>query len=244
MRIALISDIHANLPALEAVLQDIRLLGTDQIIFLGDAATNGPRPKETLDLLQALNCVCILGNHDAAMLEPARASELQIAASILPTLEWSLGLLSETNFEFLRTFCPTHKVKLDDALTLLCFHASPRSNTELILSTTADKNLSGILSGLSEQILTGGHTHIQMFRQHGEQVIINPGSVGNAFVAAYIPGGETPRLLPWAEYALIRAEHGGWSADLRRVQFDTKALQQAVVASKNPSREWWLAQYR
>ena len=244
MRIALISDIHANLPALEAVLKDIRSLGTDQIIFLGDAATNGPHPKETLDLLQALNCVCILGNHDAAMLEPARASELQIAASILPTLEWSLGHLSETNFKFLHTFRPNHKVKFDDALTLLCFHASPRSNTELILSTTADENLSGILSGRSEQILTGGHTHIQMFRQHEEQVIINPGSVGNAFVAAYIPGGETPRLLPWAEYALINAENGGWSADLHRVQFDTKAVQQAVVAGDNPSREWWLAQYR
>ncbi len=147
MRIALISDTHGNLPALEAVLEDIRSQGADQIIFLGDSATIGPHPKETLDLLQALNCVCILGNHDAALLEPAQAAEFQIAASLLPTLEWGLGLLSETNITFLRTFHPTHEVKLDGALNLLCFHGSPRSNTELILSTTPDGTLDGAFSG-------------------------------------------------------------------------------------------------
>ena len=244
MRIALISDIHGNLRALEAVLEDTRTQGADQIISLGDTATIGPYPKETLDLLQALNCVCIMGNHDAAMLEPARAAELQISESLLPTLEWGLELLSETNFDFLRSFRPTHEVKLAGVLTLLCFHGSPRSNIELILSTTPDETLTGILSGQSEGIMAGGHTHIQMFRQYRKQVIINPGSLGNAFVEPFFPGGEIPRLLPWAEYALLRAEKGGWSADLRRVRFDTQALQQAVTEVGNPSREWWLAQYR
>jgi len=243
MRIALISDIHGNLPALEAVLEDIRTQGVDQIISLGDTATIGPHPKETLDHLQALNCVCIMGNHDAAMLEPARAAELQISESILPTFEWGLELLSETNFNFLRSFRSTHEVKLDGAFTLQCFHGSPRSNIELILSTTPDETLTGILSGQSAGILVGGHTHIQMFRQYRKQVIINPGSVGNAFVESFSPGGEIPKLLPWAEYAFLRAEKGGWSADLRRVRFDVHALQHAVTELGNPNREWWLAQY-
>jgi putative phosphoesterase len=236
MRIALISDIHANLPALELVLKDIRTQGVDQIIFLGDAATIGPHPKETLELLRALKCVCILGNHDAALLEPARAADLQIAPSLLPTLEWGHGLLSESDFDFLRSFRPIHEVKLDGSLTLLCFHGSPRSNTELILSTTPDETLAGTLSGQLAGILAGGHTHVQMFRQHLEQVIINPGSVGSAFAKAYTPGGETPRLLPWAEYAIIVAEKGGWSADLRRVRFDSRANPHTMIAGGDPDR--------
>jgi len=220
MRIALISDIHANLQALKAVLEDIAAQGADQIIFLGDAATIGPYPKETLETLQALNCVCILGNHDATLLEPTQAAKFQIADSLLPTLDRTLGCLSESHFSFLRSFRPTYEVELQGRLTLLCFHASPRSNIEMVLSTTPEKTLTEILSGQSAEILAGGHTHIQMYRQHGEQVIINPGSVGSAFVEAYIPGGANPRLLPWAEYAILRADKSGWSVDLRRVRYD------------------------
>ncbi len=243
MRIALISDTHGNLPALELTLADIRAQGADQIVFLGDAATLGPSPRETLELLRALGCACILGNHDAAMLNPARAAELQIGASLLSTLEWGISLLSETDFDFLRSFRPTCEVDLGGA-TMLCFHGSPLSNTDLLLSTTEEKAVDDFFAGQSAAVLAGGHTHIQMLRQRGEQVILNPGSVGNAFLHPYLPGGNTPTLLPWAEYALVRAERGGWSADLRRVPLDTREILQQVSKSGNPSTQWWLEQYR
>lgn len=244
MRIALISDIHANLPALEAVVENIRLQEVDQIICLGDTATIGPQPRETLNLLQTLNCICILGNHDAAMLEPDRAENHQIAGSLISTLEWGLGLLTEPDKTYLRSFQATCEIVLDGNLSLFCYHGSPRSNTELLLSTTPDEVLHQALSGSKAGILAGGHTHIQMMRQKYEQVIINPGSVGNAFVAPYISGGATPRLLPWAEYAILDAENGSWNIKFHRIRYDTHALQQAVIAGGNPSRDWWLAQYR
>ena len=70
MRVALISDIHANEVALCAVLDDIAKLGVDQIVCLGDVATLGPRPSAVISMLRELNCHCILGNHDAFLIEP------------------------------------------------------------------------------------------------------------------------------------------------------------------------------
>jgi predicted phosphodiesterase len=244
MKVALISDIHGNLPALEAALADIRTQGTDQVIFLGDAATLGPHPKETLDLLRALDCVCIMGNHDAALLDLARAAELQIGTSLFASLEWGQSLLNETDFAFLRSFRPTYELELGNTLSLLCFHGSPRSNTDMILSTTTDAIMDGYFAGQPATILAGGHTHVQMLRQRGLQAIINTGSVGSAFMEPFLYNGTTPRLIPWAEYAIVRAEHGGWSVELRRVPFDTESVCRALEAGDNPSRDWWLSQYR
>ena len=131
MLIALISDTHGNLPALESVLKDIRAQGADQIIFLGDAATLGPQPREMLDILRGLDCVCIMGNHDAALLDPARAADYQISERLVPALHWGRELLREADLDFLRTFRPMYELETCGAQNLLCFHGSPRSNTRL-----------------------------------------------------------------------------------------------------------------
>jgi putative phosphoesterase len=242
MRIALISDIHGNYIALEAVLADIQSQHVNQIICLGDAATVGLQPKETLDALRELDCVCIMGNHDAALLDLARAADFHIAAPLVPTLEWGRQFLSPADLDFLRSFLPTYQLDLGNALSMLCFHGSPRSNTDLILSTTADEVVDGFFAGHSADLLAGGHSHIQMLRQRNHQVILNPGSVGNAFLHPFTPGS-VPSLLPWAEYALVNVENGGWSADLRRVRFDAKAVVRLARASGSPSRDWWLDQF-
>lgn len=241
MKIALISDTHANLPALESVLEDIRVEGADQIVFLGDAATMGPHPRETLDLLRALDCVCITGNHDAALLDLTRATDLQIGPSLHSTLQWGYDLLAPIHFDFLRSFIPTYELQLG-ALSLLCFHGSPRSNIDMVLSTTSEPRMDEYFADFPNEILTGGHTHIQMIRQRGKQLVINPGSVGNAFVEPFLYGNDAPTLLPWAEYAILRVERSGWSADLRRVAYDVNAVVQAIVARGNPGKDWWLSQ--
>ena len=243
MRLALISDIHGNHTALEAVLDDIRSQHADQIICLGDVATIGLQPKEVLTSLKELDCVCIMGNHDAALLDPARVADFQIAESLFSTVQWCWQDMAADDFDFLRSFRTTCKLDLGNALSMLCFHGSPRSNTDLILSTTAEGMLDDLFAGQSATILAGGHSHIQMVRQYGRQVILNPGSIGNAFLYPFTPGSVTPSLLPLAEYAIVSVEKGGWSADLRRVPFDTQAVYRLADASDNPSRAWWLEQY-
>ena len=243
MRIALISDTHGNLPALNAALADIRLQQVDRVIFLGDSATIGSEPVETLNLLRELDCPCIMGNHDDAMLDPARAVHFQIASNLHTTLYWGIERLDGTHMDFLRSFRPTFEIPLSGSLDMLCFHGSPKSNTDMIVSTTPVETLDGFFSGQTSTVWVGGHTHIQMLRRIGDKLIVNPGSVGNAFKNAYAPG-KPPELLPWAEYAVIETAESTLSVGLRRVPFDTGDVLTRMAASGNPSSPWWLDQYK
>ncbi len=244
MRIAFISDIHANITALNAVLADIEAQRADRVIFLGDAATIGSHPNEVLTILRQLECVCILGNHDEAMLFPERATDLQIVSTLHSALDWGVARLSDMDFKFLRSFVPTYEFKQVQCPSILCFHGSPLSNIDSVLATTAPEALDKFFEGQTASIWIGGHTHIQLMRRYGNNLLINPGSVGNAFHHSFIAGGKTPALLPWAEYAIISMDGNSVSADMRRVPFDTQETLRLMVESKNPSAPWWLQQYK
>ena len=125
---------------------------------------------------------------------------------------------------------------------MLCYHGSPRSNVDVLLSTTPEKVLDNLFEGQSADILAGGHSHIQMLRRYGRQVIINPGSVGNAFLRPFSPG-VVPTLLPWAEYAILSVDSADWGVDLRRVKFDTQTVLQLAETIESPSRDWKLDLY-
>lgn len=242
MRLAIISDIHGNHVALQAVLEDIKQQRIDSIIFLGDAASLGPQPREVLDTLKSLNCPCVQGNHDAALLNLNFAIHYKIAEPLLPTMQWCATFLNQSDIEFLRSFKQTHTVALGESLRLLCFHGSPYSNTDLILSVTPSDELEGYLRGQSADVMAGGHTHIQMLRQHNSILLINPGSVGNAFRKPLSPDAE-PSLLPWSEYAIVESKRGTLSADMRRVSFDIAQFKRVLKQSALPIKDWWLQQY-
>ena len=93
MRVALISDIHGNDVALRAVLADIRRRGVDQIVCLGDVATLGPSPQRTVDLVVELNCPCIMGNHDAFLLEPGLVETYTQAAPVIDATSSTAAML-------------------------------------------------------------------------------------------------------------------------------------------------------
>lgn len=235
MRIGFISDIHGNLTALEAVLADIDKQSIDSLICLGDVATLGPQPKQVVAKLRALNCPCIKGNHESALFDLPRIEEYQIASSLAPALRWCIEQLDSKDMDFLRSFKPLLEIPLGSNHTMLCYHGSPRSNTDQILASTPINELDKLFNNYQADILVGGHTHIQMLRRHAERLIINPGSVGSAFRLPFQPG-KVPQLLPWAEYGIISLDGGTLSVDLRRVPFDVAAFSKAVEQSGMPAR--------
>lgn len=242
MRIAFISDIHGNYTALEAVLADIKKIGVDEIICLGDTVSLGPQPREVLAALHEIKSINIKGNHDGAILEPEKAAFYEITEHLVPDLHWGRERLTKEDFDFIKTFKDTHTLTFPNGIELLAFHGSPLSTTHLIKATTDSSLLDEYFAGQSAKVFIGGHSHIQMQRRYGDKLILNSGSVGNAFVFAYSPG-KPPSLLPWAEYAIIEQIENTFSVDLRRVYFDIPKLVKLVEESDLPGKAWWLRQY-
>jgi putative phosphoesterase len=242
MRIAFLSDIHGNYTAFEAVLNDIKTQKIDQYICLGDTITMGPQPIETLNALRELNCLFVKGNHDAAVLNPELAAKYEITHYLIPDLHWCREKLSADDFKFLDSFPPMLPVTLPNGIKILAFHGSPLSPTDIIQATTPPELLDKYFEGQDADIYIGGHSHIQMVRRYGEKLILNSGSIGNAFKFAYSPG-ISPRLLPWAEYMVIDQVADSVSIESRRVYFNTDELQDIVKDSGLPGTAWWLRQY-
>lgn len=243
MRVAFISDIHGNFTALEAVLADIQSQKVDQVICLGDVTTLGPQPKEVLDTLKNLNCIFIKGNHDSALLDPSRAAEYEIASHLIPDLLWCQSIMSEDELDFIDSFRENYELVFPNQVKVFCFHGSPLTSTDLLQSTTPSDVLDEYFKGQSATIFIGGHSHIQMHRRYGNKLILNSGSVGNAFEFAFSPG-VIPKLLPWAEYAILSQSENNLDVDLRRVYYDTEKLKEAVNKSELPGSAWWIRQFQ
>jgi predicted phosphodiesterase len=235
MQIALISDLHGSELALDAVLQDIERRGVERIVCLGDVATLGPRPNAVLAKLRALGCPCILGNHDAFMLDPELIHRYSEAPVVIGAVEWCRNRLSESELAFIRSFVPSLCIELEPETALFSFHGTPESHMTDILATTPAEVLDGMLQGHEATVMAAGHTHIQMLRQHRGTLIVNPGSVGLPF-REYV-AGRAPALMPHAEYAIVEANQGSVGVTLRRVPLDKSSLREAALASDNPMGE-------
>ena len=242
MRVALISDLHANEVALRAVLADIARVGCDEIICLGDVATLGPCPNTVIAMLRDFNCRSILGNHDAFMLEPDLIHTYTEVPVVVDAVEWCRARLSDDERGYLRTFAPSLEIPLGGASTLVLFHGTLRSHMEDLLATTPPDEVDVMLQGRRGTVMAGGHTHLQMLRQHRGTLIVNPGSVGLPFKEHVC--GRAPTLLDHAEYATIEANGGGSvGVQLRRVPVDKRAMAAAIAATDNPLRDALLHAY-
>jgi putative phosphoesterase len=238
MRVALISDIHGNNISLEAVLADIERENVDQIICLGDIATLGPKPVAVMNRIQELGCECILGNHDFFLLNPSVLHEYMDAPWFADSIAWCAQQLRPKDFEFLQSFKATLEVPLCKDKNLLCFHGSPKSNTDIILAMTPPTTVDELLGDKKFTVMAGGHTHMQMMRQHKGIMLINVGSVGMPFEQALFV--HSPRYLPWAEYAIVTCENDMVSVDLRRVPVPFEKLIDAANDSGFPDAHIWI----
>lgn len=239
MKIALISDIHGNLHALDRVLAAIHDEQVDQIVCLGDVAALGPHPAGVVARLRQIGCLAVMGNCDVWLAEwplPEEESDLWRQAC------WAAELLSPQDLAFIRGFQPATSLRLDGGSSLLCFHGSPRSNREVILATTPDDQLAAMLAGHDAAILIGGHTHIQMVRRFGKSLIVNAGSVGLPYDLSTPPGHFWHP--PWAEWAMIEETAGHMSIELRRTPLDVAALIEMAKSSTMPGVEAWIAEWQ
>jgi putative phosphoesterase len=229
VRLALISDIHGNLPALEAVLTEIEGEDVDEIICLGDVAV-GPQPGETLDRVRELGCPVVLGNWDAYFIHGFPSHESEIGMRLVEMGEWWADQLSAEQRAFIETFVDTL-----ERPGLFAFHGSPRSYEDFIYATTPDAELAQMLDGARAPMLAGGHTHFAMVRHFDGALFVNPGSVGLPFAKQEA----VMRISPWAEYAIVDAEEGRLSVDLRRTPFDVESLLELIRTSGTPHADWW-----
>jgi len=232
MRIALISDLHGNELALKAVLSDIERVGVDQLACLGDVATLGPRPQEVLSRLAALGCVCILGNHDEFMLDPDLIRSYSEAPIIVDAVDWCREQLSSSDRELIGRFERHHEFDLGGGASLFAFHGTPESNMTDLLATSPPGSVDTMLAGRSATVMAGGHTHIQMLRQHRGLLLVNPGSVGLPF-REYVAGA-APTVMPYAEYAIVEARDRSVAIALHRVALDKVQLRAQATSVVHP----------
>jgi len=240
MRVAIFSDIHGNLVSLEAVLADIEREGIEQMVCLGDVAATGPQPHEVLVRLRGLKIPIVQGNTDEWLLQPEPFVEASDFYQKIYEMDmWAVGQLTAADRAFLQIFEPTVEIPLDGANILLCFHGTPRSNTEILRATTPDEEIAPMVAGQAAMILAGGHTHQPMVRRYEDKLILNPGSVG----LPYLVVGDVVRNPPWAEYAILHSEDGNFGVELRRVRVDVTAVQAAILASGMPHGEWLASEW-
>lgn len=241
MRVALISDLHGNELALAAVQQRIADVGADAVVCLGDCATLGPRPREVLAVLRELADVCILGNHDEFMLDAELIRTYTEVPIVVDAVEWCRDELAADDVAFVRGFAREHELDLGYGARLLLFHGSPRSNMEDLLASTPAADLDEALGGRRATVMAGGHTHLQMIRQHHGDLLVNPGSVGMPIRDH--AAGRAPVILDHAELAIVDSGRGGVSVTLHRIGLDRAALRAQALGRAHPLGEALAAQY-
>lgn len=242
-RTAIISDIHGNCFAFDAVLTDMQRRSVDGLVCLGDAIQGGPQPAETVARLRALGCPIVMGNADAWLLNGINTSTVEsVTEKQEQVRQWQLARLSEEDRQFIASFRPTIELSLGDGVEMLCFHGSPASFDELIFPETPEDEFQRMLGPYTGRVMCGGHTHLQQIRRIGDYFFFNPGSIGVPY-NRHQPE-DNFQLDHWAEYAILTVEGGGLDLDLRRVPIDVNGFIEMFQASGRPYAEDWIAQYK
>ena len=183
VRVAALYDIHGNLPALEAVVAEIRAAGVDRVVVGGDVLP-GPMPRECLDVVFDLGIPTdfIMGNGDRETIAAGRGSmSADIPAPFRETMVWNAAQLNDTHEKQIASWPLTKTLHITGVGDVLFCHATPRNDTEIFTSTTSDEKLRPLFSLLNVAIVVCGHIHMQFDRVIGKTRVVNAGSVGMPF---------------------------------------------------------------
>lgn len=223
MRVAVLSDIHGVLPALEAVLAEPDVAAADLVVLTGDLAA-GPQPAETLDALRDLGdrALWVRGNADRELVAYRRGEQTSMPDQISP---WAAEQLSDDQLERLATLPLSATVDIDGLGSALFCHATPRDDEEVVLVDSRPTRWAEVFAGLDASVraVVCGHTHMPFARLADRRMVVNPGSVGMPYGGA------------GAHWALL-----GPGVELRVSEFDLdRACDRIVADSGYPdAREW------
>jgi putative phosphoesterase len=183
MRVAAIYDIHANLPALEAVVQDIRQAKVDHVVVGGDVLP-GPMPRDTLACLLALDIPVqfIQGNGDRVVLEQRAGTESsEVPEPFREVVRWNARQLHPEHERLVASWPGTLRLEIPQLGEVLFCHATPRNDVEIFTRLTSEDRLVPVFDGLGAAVVVCGHTHMQFDRTVGTTRVVNAGSVGMPF---------------------------------------------------------------
>ena len=200
MRIAVLADIHSNLPALQAVLRDVDATRVDQVWVAGDLVGYNPWPNEVIQVLRDRKVRAIRGNHDRAVLSGDTSWFNDLAAA---AIRWTRITMAPGSVGYLASLEDRARFSLPHG-TVAMFHGSPRNDDEYVMPWAADEALMKLAQA---PFVILGHTHVPMAFSSRYGILVNPGSVGQ-------PRDSDPR----AAWALLETATGG--VEERRVPYD------------------------
>jgi putative phosphoesterase len=210
MKIAVISDIHANVYALINLLEDIDAEKVDTIICLGDLVGYGPHPNEVISMIRRRHILCIKGNYDSSVVdnEYSYIRETRINSFSLP---WTARELREENRLFLENLPSTFTLNIANK-KLLFVHGSPDKINEYLLKD--EDNTLEVMNSISEDVLICAHTHIPGMKEFGNKVYINCGSVGKPNIGR-----------PNSTYCILNInKEDGMKVQIKEIQYPYKRI--------------------
>lgn len=236
-KVAIISDIHSNIYALKAVVEDAEKKGYDTFINLGDIFYGPIAPRKTYEYLITKKIITISGNQDRQILEDNLLSEIKN-----PTMEFVINDLGAEPLEWIKSLPFDKQINQD----IYAFHGTPTDDLVYLLEdinsgnpiVRTDKEIIKLLNGASSKIIICGHTHTPRYVELSTgQIVINPGSVGLQAYEDNEPVKHTMQnYSPKASYATLEKISDNWSVSFHRVAYD---YQSAVKDANLRNRKDW-----
>ncbi|MCP4360764.1 MAG: metallophosphoesterase family protein [Chloroflexi bacterium] len=203
------------MPALEAVLADIKQAGVDEIICLGDVANVGPHPAECLDVIRDLGCVTLQGNHELYLLADGLPDDWQICPTWSP-VRWTMAQLRPEHYKFMADLPFAYDLPANGRAPATFVHASLRDQYWGFAAEDTVAETAVRMNGRDNLTLFCAHTHRPLYRLWSNSIIINIGSVG-------MPLDGTPE----AKYVIATRDKANWNVEFRHVSYNVEHVMQA-----------------
>jgi predicted phosphodiesterase len=225
-RVAVLSDVHGNVAALEAVRTAFKRESPDAVIVSGDHVLIGPDPAGAVDALREMEesgATIVQGNTDVAVADFDYSAAFPwftdgVPDTIVAAAEWAHDALGDDRIAWLRRLPSERRLMLDDTMVLAC-HASPGSQTQGFDAQLDPSVMLERISRTDARVICCGHTHVPEVRDLGWKIIVNDGSAG------YVFDGD-----PTASWALVQIDGDEVRTEIRRAEFDTMAEANAISA--------------